>query len=277
VTSLHPLWDGHGTWPEPLDHGRQTLSTTKIDAEPESISTGEPETILPLLMALGLTAVLCALLAKSLVLATVFGAIGAALAAIWMWPVLPEHGEPESFGSLKIDETRGTLGMKLFIASEAILFICLFFAYFYLGHRHMEWPTELPKLPKAFIMLAILVTSSVVLHFAEKRTDKMLLALTLALAFAFIGVQYAEYADHLKTVKPWDSAYGSIFYTVTSFHAAHLIIGVLILLFVLLLPKLEPREHTPHKPLHNATLYWHFVDVVWVFIVGLLYVLPHLK
>ncbi|MFN2548810.1 MAG: cytochrome c oxidase subunit I [Myxococcales bacterium] len=277
VNSLHPLWDEHGTWAEPLDHGRQTLSTTKIDAEPESISTGEPETILPLLLALGLTAILCALLAKSLPLAAVFTVVSLALAGIWMWPVLPEHGEPESFGSLKIDETRGTLGMKLFIASEAILFVCLFFAYFYLGHRNMEWPTEPPKLAKALIMLAMLLASSVVLHFAEKRKDRILLAGTIVLAFGFLAVQVSEYREHLQTLKPWDSAYGSTFYTLTSFHAVHLIIGLSMLIFALILPRLEPREHTPHKPLHNSTIYWHFVDVIWVCIVGLLYVLPRFK
>ena len=52
---------------------------------------------------------------------------------------------------------------------------------------------------------------------------------------------------------------------------------IALLIGAFVLPRLEPREHTPHKPLHNASLYWHFVDVVWVFIVGLLYVLPHLK
>jgi heme/copper-type cytochrome/quinol oxidase subunit 3 len=172
--------------------------------------------------------------------------------------------------------------MWLFIASELLLFVSLFFAYFYLGHRHPEWPIEPPKLMKALIMLAILVTSSFVLHAGEKKLKKghfnaarALLAATIVLGVVFVIVQILEYRSHLEELKPVQNAYGSIFYTVTSFHAAHLLIGLLMLIFVLLLGKLEPREHPPHRPLHNASMYWHFVDVVWVFIVGLLYVLPH--
>src|SRR5438067_5818012 len=71
VETLHPLWDDHDEFHDPrnervLDHGRQTLSTTPLDAEPESISTGEPETILPLLLGLALTGILSALLGKAL-------------------------------------------------------------------------------------------------------------------------------------------------------------------------------------------------------------------
>jgi heme/copper-type cytochrome/quinol oxidase subunit 3 len=172
--------------------------------------------------------------------------------------------------------------MWLFIASELLVFVSLFFAYFYLGHRHPEWPMHAPKLLKAFVMLAILLTSSVVLHAGEKKLKKghfdaarALLAATIVLGVVFVIVQLLEYRSHLQELKPVQNAYGSIFYTVTSFHAAHLLIGLLMLIFVLLLGKLEPREHPPHRPLHNASMYWHFVDVVWVFIVGLLYVLPH--
>jgi heme/copper-type cytochrome/quinol oxidase subunit 3 len=185
---------------------------------------------------------------------------------------------------LPLDDSRGTIGTWLFIASEAIVFICLFFSYFYLGHRHPEWPTHYPKIAKALTMLAILVTSSVVLHLAEKKVKsgreaagRGLLGITVLLGFVFLAVQGSEYASHLKELTPTTDPYGSIFYTTTSFHAAHLILGLLMLLFVLVLPKLEPREHSPHKPLHNASMYWHFVDTVWLFIVGLLYVLPRLK
>jgi heme/copper-type cytochrome/quinol oxidase subunit 3 len=185
---------------------------------------------------------------------------------------------------LPLDDSRGTLGMWLFIASEALVFVSLFFSYFYLGHRHPEWPTEYPKLTKAFVMLAILLSSSVVCHAADKSVKegkhgrgRALLGLTIVMGIAFLCVQASEYASHLEEVKPTTNPYGSIFYTTTTFHAAHLILGLLLLLFAFFLPRLEPREHTPHRPLHNASMYWHFVDTVWIFIVGLLYVLPRLK
>jgi heme/copper-type cytochrome/quinol oxidase subunit 3 len=53
------------------------------------------------------------------------------------------------------------------------------------------------------------------------------------------------------------------------------VLGVLMLAFVLFLPKLAETRKPPHRPLKNAALYWHFVDLVWVVIVGLLYVTPH--
>jgi heme/copper-type cytochrome/quinol oxidase subunit 3 len=49
------------------------------------------------------------------------------------------------------------------------------------------------------------------------------------------------------------------------------------LIFVLILPKLEPRQFPPYRPYHNATLYWHFVDLVWVFLVTFLYVAPNVR
>ena len=160
--------------------------------------------------------------------------------------------------ALPLDDSRGTLGMWLFIASEALVFVCLFFAYFYVGHRHPEWPLEPPKLMKAMVMLVILLASSAVLYAAEDRLKKG-----------------DEYRERLQELSPVQNAYGSVFYTLTSFHGAHLAIGLSMLLFALLLPRLDPREHTPHRPLHNVALYWHFVDVVWVLIVALIYVLPH--
>lgn len=184
---------------------------------------------------------------------------------------------------LPVDERRGTKGMLLFITSELLLFVSLFFSYFYLGHRHAKWPDEPPKFKLALIMLVILLASSAVLHWAEKSLKKgqpgrarAFLGGTVALGILFVLVQAREYATKLKDLKPTQSAYASIFYTITSFHAAHLLVGLLMLLFVLVLPKYEPRKESPHRPLHNVSLYWHFVDAIWVFIVGLLYLLPQL-
>jgi heme/copper-type cytochrome/quinol oxidase subunit 3 len=86
-----------------------------------------------------------------------------------------------------------------------------------------------------------------------------------------------EYRDHLKTLKPTTDAYGSIFYTITSFHAAHLILGLLMLCYVFALPEIGPARKPPHRALHNAGLYWHFVDLIWVVVVVLLYVVPNIR
>jgi cytochrome c oxidase subunit III len=182
---------------------------------------------------------------------------------------------------LTLDDRRGSMGMTLFILSEAFLFLALFFAYYYLSAQVPRWPPEPPKLHYALPMLGILLLSSAVLHWGERRakaggvaTAKLAVIATLALGIVFIVLQVLEYAEHLHTLTPRSNAYGSIFYTITSVHGAHLVIGLLMLVYLLALP-LEPVSRPPHRPMHNISLYWHFVDLVWVFIVALLYVAPH--
>jgi heme/copper-type cytochrome/quinol oxidase subunit 3 len=185
--------------------------------------------------------------------------------------------------TLPWDDGRGTAAMYLFIASEALLFVTLFFAYFYMGRDQPRWPPEPPKLTFALPMLAVLLLSSVVLHWGEKglrtarRRVKPALAATIALGILFLVLQGLEYRDHLQTLRPTTNSYGSVFYTITSLHGLHLLAGLLMLGWVALLPRLEPSERPPYRPLHNASLYWHFVDTVWVLIVALLYVLPRLR
>ena len=179
------------------------------------------------------------------------------------------------------DKSRGAMAMALTITTEAMLFVALFFSYFYVGRLHHHWPAHPPKLHFAIPLLIILLISSGTLFLAEEQLKKqahlaarLLLLLTIALGIAFLVVQVVEYLNHLKEVTPRTNSYGSLFYVITSFHALHVVVGLLMLGFVACLPKLE-RDDSPHRPLHNASLYWHFVDTVWVFVVVLLYILPH--
>jgi len=181
-----------------------------------------------------------------------------------------------------VDDRRGTWGMLLFILTEACLFVLLFFSYFYLGHvSRGAWPPEQPKVTLALVMLIILLASSGSLYWGERaeRAGSVLrgrigILVTLFLGVIFMVIQFFEYREHLKTLLPTSNAYGSIFYTITSFHAAHLTLGMLMLLYVLFLPEIGSGQKPPHRPLANAALYWHFVDVVWVFVVAILYVGP---
>lgn len=185
----------------------------------------------------------------------------------------------------KIDKHRGTSAMKLTITTEAMLFVVLFFGYFFLSQGDPYWLSEdPPKLTLAFVMLGILVSSSMVLTIGEHASKRgrfglarAMIACTILLGAVFIAVQVYEYRDHLKHLSPQQNAYGSMFYTITSIHGLHVCVGLLLLAYVFCLPKLEPEEEMPFRPLHNAGLYWHFVDTVWVFIVALLYVLPNLR
>lgn len=189
--------------------------------------------------------------------------------------------EPRDLG---LDHERGTAGMWLFMLTEASLFIMLFFSYFYLvvnGTR--KTVGEAPKLHFALPMLGILLISSAVLYLGERHVKRgnygrgrVFLLMTILIGLFFLLLQYFEYREHLKTLTPWTNTYGSVFYTITSFHAAHLTLGLLILGFALILPRFEPAEWPPYRPYHNAALYWHFVDLVWIFIVAILYVAPNI-
>ena len=188
-------------------------------------------------------------------------------------------------GVSAIDDRRGTGAMVCTIATEGALFIILFFTYFYLAKGGWRWLAEKPpKLTLAFVLLGVLLSSSALLMWGERQLKarrfgaaRAALGGTFALGVVFIAIQVFEYRDHLKELTPRSSVYGSIFYTLTSFHAAHVIVGLLILGYVLLLPRLEPVDRPPHRPYHNAALYWHFVDFVWIWIVAFLYVAPNTR
>lgn len=183
------------------------------------------------------------------------------------------------------DDRRGTMSMYFFIVTEAMLFVALFFAYFYLGRNEPRWPLdEPPKLTLAITMLVVLLVSSGIAEWARRKAKegndfaaRALVGVTVLLGLGFLTLQGFEYHDHLKRLLPTSDSYGSIFYTITSVHAVHLTLGLLMLIYAAAIPTLGPREKPPHRPLHNAALYWHFVDGMWLIIVVLLYVLPNLR
>jgi heme/copper-type cytochrome/quinol oxidase subunit 3 len=186
---------------------------------------------------------------------------------------------------LEIDHGRGTRGMLLFIVTEAMLFVSLFFSYFLLGSRQPRWPMgEPPKLKYAIAMLIVLLASSGVLLWAERLTRRGRQALarvgiwgTVILGALFIGLQSLEYRERLRTVTPRSDAYGSIFFAITGIHGFHVLFGLAMLLYVAVLPDIGPGSKPPHRPLFDTGLYWHFVDLTWVVIVVLLYVLPNVR
>ena len=192
---------------------------------------------------------------------------------------------PVKLHDLPIDQSRGMQAVWALIATEGTLFACLFGAYYYLGTNKNRWAThEPPHLLYAFILLAILLTSSGVLHWGELQVQKeryragrIALWFTVLLGLAFLVLQGFEYASEWADLTPDSNSYGSIFYTITTLHAAHVIAGVLILMYVGIQPRYGFARRTPHMPYQVASRYWHFVDAVWVVVVSLLYVVPHIQ
>lgn len=183
-----------------------------------------------------------------------------------------------------LERTRGKWGMWLFIGTEAMLFALLFFSYAYLGASRPEWPPRSdPAMKLALIMLGILMVSSVVLHWAERGIKKgaqarfkIGLILTLLLGGVFLVIQRFEFVHHLKEVTPGTNAYGSIFFTIASFHLAHLIVGMLMLLYILARAFAGHFSEEKHLAVENASLYWHFVDFIWLCVVITLYLTPRM-
>jgi cytochrome c oxidase subunit III len=187
--------------------------------------------------------------------------------------------------TLPIDQTRGIQAVWFLICTESMLFMSMFGAYYYLGNNKDRWAIEkAPHLVYPFVLLAVLLSSSFVLHWGERQVNKErygaarnALWFTVLLGLLFLALQGMEYASEWKDITPDTDSYGSIFYTITTLHAAHVIAGVLLLMYVGVQPRYGFARRTPHMPYQVASRYWHFVDVVWIFVVLLLYVVPNIQ
>lgn len=184
-----------------------------------------------------------------------------------------------------MDASRGSGGMWLFVATETSLFVMFFFAYFYLAEGGFTWPRQpLPPLIFSVPMLALLLISSGVLYMGERqlrsgnyRAARLAMVATGVIGLGWLALQSFEYKNDLLRFTPQTDVYGSLFYTITGFHIAHLILGILMLVYVLILPRLEPVGKPPHRPYHNASIYWHFVVFIWFWTVMFLYVTPYMR
>jgi cytochrome c oxidase subunit 3 len=179
------------------------------------------------------------------------------------------------------------LAMILFIGSELMLFASLFTAYFFIryGVANETWPPlkqdgepfTLPVL-LTLVNTLILVASSFVLWWGEKRLavgdNKGLIRglwVTILMGGTFLIVQLNEYA-HLGFT-PQDRAFSGAFYTLTGFHGAHVLVGLILLSLCLKRAYRNDFSHSYNTPLTAASYYWHFVDIVWVLLFFLVYVI----
>ncbi len=194
---------------------------------------------------------------------------------------IPRGVAPERrAGSVEV----GRWGMLLFVVNEATLFTCLVASYFYLGHHHATWPpagVAKPTLQRPLIMTAVLVSSSVVLVAAEwlfrrgRRVGyRVGVVVTVVLGGSFLALQVLEYGEKLVRLHPSDNSYASLFYTITGLHGTHVAFGMLVLLWAMA-REIAGTATPPHSlAIRNASLYWHFVDAVWLVILTSLYLSP---
>jgi heme/copper-type cytochrome/quinol oxidase subunit 3 len=181
----------------------------------------------------------------------------------------------------------GWWGMLMVLATEGALFAILLASYFYLRFRSPgAWPPgghDDPAVLIPLVMTALLLLSSVTVHGAElgirsgdQRRLRLGVALTLLLGAAFLALQALEYHEELRDVTPRTDAYGSIFYTVTGLHGAHVMLGLLLLLWTQFFAWRGAYAAERHVAVQVTALYWHFIPVVWVLVFLTLYVSPRL-
>jgi len=198
-----------------------------------------------------------------------------------LYAYTPPDGMPE-----KLSGTRapGWWGMVWLCATEAMLFASFIASYFYLRGNFQAVAAEGGKYPPLTLsgpMTIVLVASSLTNWWGEEGIKKgnqtqlrIGLAVTFVLGAAFLVMQGFEY--HNRMFGPTVSAYDSLFYTTTSFHGAHVALGLLMNLYVQLRAWLGHFTAKRHLAVQNAGLYWHFVDAVWLFIFSSMYLSPRL-
>ena len=179
--------------------------------------------------------------------------------------------------------TNGKFGIWLFLASEVMLFGALFSTYIILRQGSVEWPHgELSVwlgMANTFILIASSVT--MVMSWANFKMGnfskgRMFLLMTFVLAGIFLVNKYFEYADHFTRGEvPSHSTFLAIYYTLTGLHGLHIIGGMVVMLYLLApgtgLWKRNPEQYTGR--IEYTGLYWHFVDLVWIFLFPILYLL----
>jgi cytochrome c oxidase subunit 3 len=225
--------------------------------------------------------------------------------AAWWYDVIKEanHGDHTPVVSIGL-----RYGMILFIASEVMFFVAWFWIFFEMAlfHTHrtltptstfdgvaaawQTWPPKGVETVAAFHLplvntLTLLLSGTTVtwahhaLQVGDRKSAKIGLVLTILLGIMFTSIQAFEY-NHILTHKEFfseDAAssglYGSAFFMATGFHGFHVLIGTIFLtvcLFRLLGGGFTPKQHFGFEA---AAWYWHFVDVVWLFLFAFIYVI----
>jgi cytochrome c oxidase subunit III len=200
------------------------------------------------------------------------------------------------FGSERVQTYAARFGMWLFLSTEVLLFAGLFIAYsvyryiypqtFALASRHLD-------LSMGTINTVVLISSSLTvalaIHFVRVGKNKVavgMLLFTIACALAFLVVKYFEYAHkfHEGTLPgkfytfqglQTDGAptFFAVYFLATGLHAFHVIVGMCVLTWVLkgvIQGRYSPRYYTP---VELGGLYWHLVDLIWIFLYPLLYLI----
>jgi heme/copper-type cytochrome/quinol oxidase subunit 3 len=191
----------------------------------------------------------------------------------------------------EVDEVYATtrdlrlLGFVLFLISDCVFFSSFIFSYLYLRTSAPVWPPlvdgkQLPYLDTTFAAVnsVVLFGSGVTMHFAlegwkqlnRSAFNRWMIA-TIVLGVMFLLGQAHEYSLALPIMSWTGSSFGATFYTLTGMHGFHVFIGVIYLTILLIQANRGVYTGSKYFGLTAGTLYWHFVDVIWVALFFLFY------
>nr|APX39945.1 cytochrome c oxidase subunit 3 [Chaetocnema scheffleri] len=195
------------------------------------------------------------------------------------WRDITREGTFQGLHTLKVSKGL-RWGMILFITSEILFFFSFFWAYFHSSlspsiEIGMLWPPKgiytFNPIEIPLLNTLILLTSGLTVTWAhhslmennfKQALNSLLITVVLGIYFSFL--QGYEYMEAPFTIS--DSVYGSSFFMATGFHGMHVLIGTTFLLICLIRHYLNHFSSTHHFGFEAAAWYWHFVDIVWLFL-----------
>ncbi len=179
--------------------------------------------------------------------------------------------------------TNAKFGIWLFLASEVMLFGALFSTYIMLRLNSNSWPHGVLNVPLATLNTAALISSSVTIVLAwaslkmkDFKGYRRNMIATILLSCVFLVVKYIEYsAKFHHHLFPSTHTFYAIYFVMTGLHGLHVIGGIVVNLYLAFpgakMWQTEPERFTGRVEV--AGLYWHFVDLVWIFLFPVLYLL----
>lgn len=189
------------------------------------------------------------------------------------------HGAHSSTGM-----SNNKLGMWMFLGSECLLFGGLISTYMLYKGRVNEGPQpdQIFDIPFTSVSSFILLMSSLTMVLAvsaaqrkDERNMNLWLVITALLGATFVGGQVYEFtAFYREGLGFTTSLFGSSFYTLTGFHGVHVSVGIIMLMALVGMNRNKRIPGDRAEVVELVGLYWHFVDVVWIIIFTLVYMIP---
>jgi cytochrome c oxidase subunit III len=181
--------------------------------------------------------------------------------------------------------TNGKITIWLFLASEVMLFGALFASYILIRTGAPTWPKgdTLLNVPMATLNTIVLISSSVTMVMAwaslmrhRFETFRIYMAITILCGFGFLIIKYFEYSHHIhEGLLPRTNNFLAVYFTLTGLHGLHVIFGMAANAYLwgpgAKLWKTNPVWFT--QRVEHSGLFWHFVDLVWIFLFPTLYLL----